>query len=355
MPTLDGWRAVAIILVILDHGSDSYSQFFRHVGIHLDFERIRSVGLLGVQIFFGLSGLLITSRLLAEEATTGRISLRKFYIRRVFRILPAAVTFLFVVGMFTRSGIIPITLTRWLDTLFFFANYSAAPISWYVGHFWSLAVEEHFYMLWPAAFLMLGLSGKRVRFAIVLALFVALWRALDFKFHITNAIPAVFWGRTDIEADNILWGVVVALLYSNLKWKNRMDSFLMSPLTLPTLLVFIIAETMFPQSDWKIQFALITVQAIIIPLILLSTMLNKEKVTGTLLESWPLKIIGRISFSIYLWQQLFLVWDNSVAQKIHLLQIFPINIVAATVCASLSFFLIEKPCIKIGHKLTPAR
>ena len=48
MPTLDGWRAVAIILVILDHGSDSYSQFFRHVGIHLDFERIRSVGLLDI-------------------------------------------------------------------------------------------------------------------------------------------------------------------------------------------------------------------------------------------------------------------------------------------------------------------
>ena len=209
LPTLDGWRSVAIALVLFAHASESLLDaiplnFLANLG------SLKMVGLIGVQLFFGLSGFLITSKLLEEEARHGRISLAAFYIRRSFRILPAALAFLSVIALLAMAGVLDISPARWFSTLFFAANYSWAEHSWYLGHFWSLAVEEHFYFLWPAAFLLLRGRGARLALVLSLALLVALWRAVDFKFQLTGSTPAVFWGRTDIQADGILWGVLIA-------------------------------------------------------------------------------------------------------------------------------------------------
>ena len=119
LPTLDGWRAIAITLVLFEHGSDSINNVLNAVGINIS---IDSVGLLGVQIFFGLSGFLITSRLIASENKYSRISLRSFYIRRAFRILPPALVFLATIGILALLGIIPITFGRWISSLFFFSG-----------------------------------------------------------------------------------------------------------------------------------------------------------------------------------------------------------------------------------------
>ena len=86
-PTLDGWRAIAISLVMFSHGFDALREAFDWLGPYKT-ESMKGLGLLGVQVFFGLSGFLITSRLLSEEQRHGSISLRQFYARRVFRILP---------------------------------------------------------------------------------------------------------------------------------------------------------------------------------------------------------------------------------------------------------------------------
>jgi peptidoglycan/LPS O-acetylase OafA/YrhL len=112
--------------------------------------------------------------------------LASFYIRRSFRMLLAAIFFLSVVGLLSVAGLLNISMGRWLSTLFFAANYTGADHNWYVGHFWSLAVDEHFYFLWPAAFLLLRLSQRRMAWVIGLALLIALWRAVDFKFRITG-------------------------------------------------------------------------------------------------------------------------------------------------------------------------
>lgn len=351
LPTLDGWRAIAIMLVVIAHGSDSISNALSTIGIHLDFSHIKEVGLFGVQIFFGLSGLLITSRLLVSESKYGRISLRSFYIRRAFRILPAAFGFLIVVGILGLLGIIPMTLGRWLSTLFFFANYSTATSTWYLGHFWSLAVEEHFYMIWPAIFLALGVISRRIKFAITTALLLAFWRALDYKFQITGTTPAMFWGRTDIEGDNILWGVVVALLYADPIWQTRINKFLRLPAIFPSLIIFITAIVTLPSPGWKLAFILITIKAIVIPLLILGTLINVSKLLSKVLESSIFKFIGRASYSIYLWQQLFLVWNKDTIQGLSVLQSLPINIIAVFACAVFSMQYIEKPLIIIGHRI----
>ncbi len=140
IPCLDGFRCLAILLVIVCHSLPDCNPPW--------------LGKLGVDIFFGLSGFLITALLLNERAQTGRIDLAAFYKRRAFRILPPALVFLAAVGI---GGLFK-TRLELAATLLFFRNY--LPIqhgSYATGHLWSLAVEEHFYMLWPGL-LVLGLS-----------------------------------------------------------------------------------------------------------------------------------------------------------------------------------------------------
>lgn len=351
LPTLDGWRTVAIVLVLFAHASESLRLAFPALP-WADGAGLKQVGLTGVQLFFGLSGFLITSKLLEEEAREGQISLTAFYLRRSFRILPAALFFLCVVGALSVAGFLNISLGRWVSTLFFTANYSPAEPSWYVGHFWSLAVEEHFYFLWPAAFFLLRASSQRLTLVVCLALLIALWRAIDFKFQLTGASAATFWGRTDIQADGILWGVAVALLYANPACQARLRQLFSAAPTWPLLCTVLLLLEGLPALDWKLSFVLITVKAILMPLLMLGTVLHSTRPAGRLLETALFRGLGRLSYSLYLWQQLFLVWSADRVPALGWLQTFPLNLLAVVVCALISLRFIETPCIAAGQRLT---
>jgi peptidoglycan/LPS O-acetylase OafA/YrhL len=354
LPTLDGWRTVAIALVLFAHGSESLRDVLP-LALQLqwaDLGGVKRIGLMGVQLFFGLSGFLITSKLLEEEARHGRISLSAFYLRRSFRILPAAVFFLAVVGLLAVAGVLDISPGRWLSTLLFAANYSTAEHSWYVGHFWSLAVEEHFYFLWPAAFLLLGAGSRRAGLVVLLALAVATWRVLDFKFQLTGASAARFWGRTDIQADGILWGVWLALLWDEPVWKQRLRQLFAAPASWPLLCILLLALEALPELNWKLSFLLITIKAILMPLLMLGTLMHSHRLAGRVLETAVFRWLGRLSFSLYLWQQLFLVWAEDRAAGLGLLQTFPLNLLALFACATFSLLLVETPLIALGHRVS---
>ena len=349
LPSFDGWRAIAILFVVLAHGSDSIAEALGGhsvtVGTHL-------IGTFGVQIFFGLSGLLITTRLISSESRTGQISLKSFYIRRAFRILPASLAFLGVVGILAWVGVLPVSLRGWLSAVLFFSNYSTADSGWYLGHFWSLAVEEHFYFVWPLAFLLLKNSKRRIVAVIVFALLVAIWRAADLFFHITGyTSPWSLWVRSDIQADGIAWGVVFALLYEDAKWKPKLEQFLRQPRVVLGLLAALLGCLILPSVHWKLYFLLLPIRAAVIPLLILAVLINKDGVIHALLETPIFKSLGRLSYSIYLWQQLFLVWATAAVGSMSPLQTFPLNFIAALICASLSMFLIERPLIRFGHAL----
>jgi peptidoglycan/LPS O-acetylase OafA/YrhL len=350
LPTLDGWRTVAIALVLFAHASESIRNAIPSALV-TDLVGLKKIGLVGVQLFFGLSGFLITSKLLEEESRHGQISLASFYIRRSFRILPAAIFFLSVVGLLSVAGLLDISIGRWFSTLLFAANYTAADHSWYVGHFWSLAVEEHFYFLWPAAFLWLRVGQRRVAVVVLLALAVALWRAVDFKFQITGASAAAFWGRTDIQADGILWGVWVALLYADPAWKARLRQLFAIPASWSVLCLALLVLEALPEMNWKLSFLLITVKAILMPLLILGTVIHSRKLPGRILETSAFRWVGRLSYSLYLWQQLFLVWAEDRAAGLGLLQTFPLNLAAVFACATVSLLLIETPLIAVGHRM----
>jgi len=187
-------------------------------------------GLFGVQVFFAISGYLITTNLLEEEQARGEASLASFYVRRAFRILPAAVAFLLVIACLAALGVLDVAPSRWFATLFLLSNYTDAPASWYLGHFWSLAIEEHFYLVWPLLFVLLARPSRRLAFAALAVLVVGLWRAIAFKYHLTwTSIPS-FWARTDLQVDGILCGVTLALARRVPAARDRLDRLLARPL-----------------------------------------------------------------------------------------------------------------------------
>lgn len=191
-PELDGIRGVAILLVLAQH-------------INLPSSTL--AGMVGVNLFFVLSGYLITTLLITEQAETGRISLRRFYERRVRRLLPALVAMLIVTG-----GVMAI-LGRLHDywgqaaVTFFYVSDIAKAIGYdlgYVGHTWSLAMEEQFYLLWPA--LVIFLPRRFLLPGVILGIVGAV--ALQLLL-VPADVLAHF--RPDVRADAILWGCLLAL------------------------------------------------------------------------------------------------------------------------------------------------
>ena len=335
IPTLDGWRAIAIVTVLLAHGLDPQM-----------FPRAYRLGHGGVLIFFGISGFLITSRLLDEVASRGRISFRNFYLRRAFRILPPSLVYLLTIAVLAGVGIVDCPPRRILYALGLIINY--APVtsnSWYTEHFWSLSVEEHFYLIWPAALAAMGVVRARW-LTPLLALAFATWHYVDGRLGLivrAFAAPHLTYNafRSDYVADTLLWGCALAMLF---RWKRPKLS---SPLA-DGLAVAILALIGFGLVHEIRGFSMGVPEAmhalVIVPIV--ATVAAPQGFLGRLLEADAVRFIGRLSYSIYLWQQLFLKVPAG-----SLLQRFPLNIVAIFLAALGSYYLVERPLIRLGQSI----
>jgi peptidoglycan/LPS O-acetylase OafA/YrhL len=329
IPTLDGWRAIAISLVLLSHSSRGSS-----TAEHL--------GFLGVAVFFGISGYLICTKLLVERERTRGISLAKFYRRRAFRILPASVSYLCIIGLL---GIWSLAEAKGRDIasgLFLFANYLPNK-HWDVNHFWSLSMEEHFYLIWP---MFLAFSGnKRARNAALFCIaIICLWRAWAAGHFILAGIPTL--QRTDIRLDAFLTPCVYAMLLRNQDWKHRATR-LLSPLVCFLLLSGLALLRVFPEVGPLFGSFRQLVQACVLPLVIISTVLRPTTLYARFLELHPIRWVGRISYSIYLWQMPFFSRHGWLALHTTFL---PLKILAILGVASLSYYAVEQPMIKLARR-----
>jgi len=338
LPTLDGWRTIAIFAVLLDHQVEysplaTYSKFtaFTHAGPN------------GVSLFFAISGFLICSRLLEERKAFGYISLRGFYVRRACRILPPAFLYLAVLVVLSSFGLILVSSTELWSSLFFFRNYLSDQWihrGWggYTIHYWSLAVEEHFYLLWPAAMVFFG--RRRARwFALGLALSVSLWRTLDLQHHWFNrVIPGLLFGcRTDVRLDALLLGCLVALVLEDPDIRAAFSRF--SAWAWWMLAVGYIAIQACYFIEGSRTYSIF--ESALLALIVAGTVYGGRTWVYTFLEWEPMKWIGCLSYSLYLWQQLFLV--PQAKSSMAALQRFPIGLVMLFLCAWLSYRFVERP------------
>jgi peptidoglycan/LPS O-acetylase OafA/YrhL len=348
LPTLDGWRAVAILNVMICHASDalyhadgSYPNMFLHA--------LTRHGALGVDIFFGISGFLICSRLLTEHRHRGNISLKRFYVRRFFRILPPYVTYLAGLALLATMGLVRVSPQAWWSCLLFYRNYLPVSVfgTHYTGHFWSLAVEEHFYLLWPGLLVFAGITRAR-KLVVILAGLIAAWRVWEFRHQwLDHLIPGVgFFPRTDIRLDGLLWGCWMALMLNDPIWHDRITRWLSPGVWLSLAAVFIACVRFQPPLAMMWQ-------SILIPLLLAGTVLRPDALIGRILETTPLRWIGQISYSLYLWNSLFFAgMENPHPLPLGGLQQLPWSIVPVFACASLSYYLVEQPLIRLGHSLS---
>jgi peptidoglycan/LPS O-acetylase OafA/YrhL len=329
LPSLDGIRAVSILFVLFGHAVGT-AHFFAvdQVGPLLH------VGELGVRVFFVLSGFLITTLLLKEITAEGRINLGRFYLRRTLRIFPAFYVFVLVLIALDLAGWIALNAGDRIHALTYTSNY-APDRSWYIGHTWSLAVEEQFYLLWPAVLL---LAGRRRSMWIALAVVLvspfvrlALWQM--------NPTESAGVGhRFETVADSIAIGCLLAGLAPWLAtWRPYRAALASRAFLLVPVAVFgasLLADR--PRISFFVGF---TVMNVGIALCLHWCLLNATGRVGRVLDWRPLAFLGTLSYSVYLWQQLFLNRYDAALPG------FPLNIVLVLAAALASYFLIERPAL----------
>jgi peptidoglycan/LPS O-acetylase OafA/YrhL len=344
LPTLDGWRAVAVIGVILFHGR---SGFFAEGSL---LYRVCAHGILGVDVFFAISGFLICGLLLKEHEAEGDISLRRFYIRRCFRILPPFYAALAAFSVVSLLGIITLNHADLPSCLMFYRNYMPLGIDerggFYTAHFWTLALEEHFYMLWPM--LLLAVNPRRAgKTAFLLAILVFCWRVVEGHFQLLAGwLPqANLLTRTDTRMDGLLWGCLAAIYFPRIQ--RLVGQVRFSQLWLVPLALLVVTQIMHVSglTLWR---------AILLPVLLVSTVTQPASWLGRALEWQPIRWIGTLAFSLYLWQELFLPEIASVMARggFRELQRPPWNLLALLVAACLSRYLIEIPMNRMGHRLS---
>jgi peptidoglycan/LPS O-acetylase OafA/YrhL len=300
---------------------------------HVSLQVLGSYGALGVHVFFVLSGYLITNLLLREYDRTSTISLRDFYIRRAFRIFPAAFVFLAVVTVLYWPQM------RWYHiaaAVLYAANMDISR-PWIFGHLWSLSIEEQFYLLWPFVLR----KWQRHKTAILLAVFMAtpiFWVGLYF-FRIHNGLL----GSLTAYADQLAIGCLLAVLAPRLPRING-----------PVAVVLTLAAVLIPwfpaTSSFRTMFMLFVLRPLL-DVSLAGLVLHVIQVPYRLLNCSPVAWLGRISYSLYLWQELFC--SNA---SLHLGYSL---IVPALACACLSYYCVEQPMLGLRDRLhrrsSPAR
>jgi peptidoglycan/LPS O-acetylase OafA/YrhL len=299
------------------------------------------LGELGVRIFFVISGFLITRLLLEELATTGRVSLSHFYLRRTLRIFPPYYAFLMVVGAAALAGGIQLAGHDLVHAFTYTSNYDAGR-SWFVGHTWSLSVEEQFYLLWP---MLLVFAGKR-RGLLIAALVVAAVPLVRLaSWELMRASGDGIGHRFETVADTIAIGCLLAGIRGRL---HRTPMYVRALESRWFLLAPVAAFTGNMLHNHPIVHFLfgITISNVGAALWVDWCVTHADGRVGRVLNAAPVAYVGTLSYSLYLWQQLFLNRSaNNMAST------FPWNLLLACFAAVASYYLVERPSLRLRRSI----
>lgn len=341
MPSLDGLRAISILMVCYGHLSGtrnfpvSITEYGRWCG---------DVAHLGVLVFFVISGFLITSLLMSEREMTGAISLKRFYVRRIVRIFPAFYAFILVMAIATLLGAAPLTGRDFAYALTYMVNFEPNR-ALQMGHLWSLSVEEQFYLLWPLTLLLL--RERRALFVAVAAIFIGpLVRVaiLEWIFridpHSLNGMMTSFPAMFDYLAAGCALALLRPWLLSRM-WYLRLTASPWLALAIPLVLLI---NRMGSHTMAILLGA--PVMNVCIALLIESSTRHASSLAGRFLNWKPVVSLGVLSYSLYLWQSPFFdhrsnAWINA----------FPQNLMLAFLAALSSWFLIERPFVRLRRRL----
>lgn len=332
---LDGVRAVAIAFVVIGHVAGA--------AFNIEANHFKLAD--GVSIFFVLSGFLITSLLLRELDTFGRLNLKQFYLRRIQRIFPAFYALLAVIGLLGLVKMVRFQPIELISAAAFLNNFVATR-SWWLGHTWSLCIEEQFYLLWP---LVIAVGGRKlgIRFAFaIIALDPIIRIASYFKFPaLRDHLPIMLHTR----ADTLMYGCIVALMIDEPRFEAAMKSLSKIRFEVFACAFYFIVDPILNSRYGGAYYLTVgyTLEGFSIATMLFWIISQPNASIVRILSKPPVVFVGVISYSLYLWQQPFLAPRN-----IAFAGNFPINIVLAVAAAVASYQFIERPFLnrrKVGE------
>ena len=330
IPSLDGLRAISIVLVVVGH--------WLHV---LGYGNLGNLGNLGVRVFFVISGFLITGLLMKELEKTSDVSLLKFYFRRTLRIFPAYYFYLSVIASAAFLGFIYVPLKSLFYACVYVTDY-ANPSSWLLGHTWSLAVEEQFYLLFPTVLLILGIRYTKI-FLFLVVLVSPFIRLADFQFFGSEPVWVIKGFHANLDA--LAVGCLLALFYKRLHENSFYQKLIKSKIVfvLPVIILLANSQSEHPRIFLGASFTVIN---LLVAFCIDWAVTNYDSVTGKILNSAPLATLGMMSYSIYLWQQPFFnpdspgIWTQT-----------PFNFIGLAVMTLISYYAVEKYSLKLRQTL----
>ena len=347
IPELDGLRGVAILGVMFFHANAPFLKG----------------GYLGVDIFFVLSGFLITSLLISEFDGSGSVSLKNFYMRRVLRLGPALIALLIVFCLASFAVLSEEKAnSNFVDALIslaYFSNWARAfsihPPD-FLGHTWSLSIEEQFYIVWPIILLMLLRVSKKRHHVVVIAAAIALFSWI-FRIYLSmNAAPIErIYNGLDTRADALMVGCTLGVVLSsglvseNAKKMLQKLLVVIAPLSMACLLAFSILSSW--RNPWMYYCGFFIVELLTAALVL-DILMNPQSIIRKLLAMRWLVWVGSISYGLYLWH--YPIYRTISALGFHGLTIITVGSLVTFIVAALSYYAMERPILKFKKRFARA-
>ncbi|MHB8206034.1 acyltransferase family protein [Mucilaginibacter sp.] len=331
--SLNGFRAIGIFIVLAGH-CVANNQNFNSNGIlkyFADFART------GVVVFFVLSGFLITTLLLKEKISTKTISLKSFYIRRALRILPVAYTFILIVILLNTVLNLHIHYFAFIAAFLFFVNFIMGDprLNWDVAHYWSLSVEEQYYLFFPWMVKYLN----RQLFLVVLVIVLVCIGLHPFFDPVSLALSQKF-----LAFSGDIYTILIGSLFSIITFKGVINIDKIYAYKFPILVVGVtvivgchIAKLSF------IQFVLTPVS---IALIIISNIKSSNDIVFKFLNNRLINKAGILSYSIYIWQEIFTFSGYNKYFR------FPLNLILIFAVGYISYNFYEKRFLRLKSRFT---
>lgn len=354
-PAIDGLRAIAVVAVVVGHANEKWLPG----------------GWLGVDIFFVISGFLITSLLLRERTSTGGIDLLSFWLARARRLLPAV--FLVLAAVLVAARFIGLPARREavsgdiLSTLLYVANWRmyfsdeayfatlATPSP--LRHTWSLSVEEQFYIVYPLLLLLLlAILRKRIRLAGALTALAVLSAVVMAVLYTPGLEPSRVYYGTDTRAFELLVGAVAGVLAlrsgtskapSAITERTDRIARMVAPFALVLVLVALLARSQAPELLFR---GGLLVLCVLVATVVVAAASWNDNIVQKVLSWEPMRKVGLISYGLYLWHWPIIVYSNHLLLEVDPLVRMYIQLVLSFVIATLSYLIVERPIRRHGLK-----
>ncbi len=321
IPSLDGLRALSIAAVLMAHSATHFGGSFVHTRVFKYVFAILSY--FGVTVFFVISGFLITTLLQREYLKTSRIDIGGFYRRRAERILPASLFYIAVILILGHPTFLQ-SIYALTFTTTYFSGHAYLPLQ----HLWSLSVEEQFYLLWPLVFAT-GIKNAR-RYCWVILLVSPVVRLILYRsgyqefFHCAPAI-----------ADSIGAGCLLAFYQDQVRdFVRKYFLSTVSFLLLGTATVLAAGEL------YRTHLVLLWGAVPCLIALIIAASIERK---GAVLNSAPMVWVGLLSYSLYLWQQPFLLFDGPLNNLL-------VRLLLTFVVAYISYRLVEQPMLRLRSR-----